>query len=1009
MSFYHICNGLAQYGADSNNNTDESDCSTTEWPCDAYYGRCDNLWNCPDGRDELGCLLLSRSFLYCNNSAHFCLRNDTGQPMCLPTIKISDGIIDCVGSFDERDFCREKYPFESKRRYRCQNSSICIYIDSVCNCRQDCPENDDETIACWWSLNGRKCDPANLPARRCYRDIDPQYDGRLDIFCDLEDYRNEFLWRLHQRRKAPRMLEESRKKRQSEENVDYSVIWSCNRGLYVRSRKDREGFACFCPDYYYGHRCQYQRKRISINLQMRPITAFNQQNSPSIFLLLLIHHDHSNLTILSHVQFVTFPQFQCWSSPAIQILYPIDEQYRSLMNNSLHIHMFDRETLRHQKSWNFSLKFEFLPLQQLLKRLHIPELSNNAELTEPFSSYSSCQSCSNQSLCIGRDVSLNQDICICPPNYAGRRCLQPFDPCLNITCNGHGTCIPIGLADDPDDQFICLCDPGWDGFLCDNIRWRIHVSLTKDVTFLSSKVAFLHVTYQPYFERKTQDIYVHRLTKETMNMTFFLDHSRETPNAAFIQFYEHSSKFDYYLLFHYSVFEPPINETTMTTVQSTHRCRSIKELFDKDILAQSDIRRVKNYQRPCLSNRDSLLCFYDDHLMCLCRKDNYTDCMKLETNLKTCDKKWCNGRGMCVVNDKQCLTYSRCICDECAYGSICQFSTQGYSLSLDGIIGSHILLSASNLSQQSTIVRSAVAMILTVIILGIILNILSIGTFVQKETHEVGCGLYLLVSSIVGLLTTMMLLSKMIILLVGERSHISCALVEFFLEWCPTSCEWLNACVALERIIAVKRGVQYSRSRSKYLAKWITAIVLILVACISLPDAIFRGIIIDVYDDRAWCVLKLNRERPGLLAMYSILNILSFVIPLATKLVSAIIIILTSLRIKEKAISKNKTSVKNKMPWRIQFRLIRRQIHEHKHILIAPVVLGLLSLPRLALTFIFVCTKLDEKSLLSLCAYLVGFLPSMAIIFAFVCPSQAYRTALFKSLQTIVPKYFRNQ
>lgn len=289
--------------------------------------------------------------------------------------------------------------------------------------------------------------------------------------------------------------------------------------------------------------------------------------------------------------------------------------------------MFDRETLRHQKTWNFSLKFEFLSIQRLSKRLDIPELDNNMESRQLFVPYSPCSSCSNNSFCFGHDISLGQDICICSTNYTGRRCLLPGDRCANINCNGHGTCLPISIYEVREHlRVACISDPGWVGERCEESVHRIYVSLTPNVAFLSSNIAFLHVIFDLFYNRLWHHIYAYRFGKETLDMIFYNHRSSKIPHAAFMQFYQHASKFDYYLLYYYPSFEEPIGNMTVP-VQSTHRCRPIKELFDSTILGQQHIRRVKSYQQPCLQRyrqRDPLLCFYDD-------------------DLKTCDKKWCSG------------------------------------------------------------------------------------------------------------------------------------------------------------------------------------------------------------------------------------------------------------------------------------------------------------------------------------------------------------------------------
>ena len=152
---------------------------------------------------------------------------------------------------------------------------------------------------------------------------------------------------------------------------------------------------------------------------------------------------------------------------------------------------------------------------------------------------------------------------------------------------------------------------------------------------------------------------------------------------------------------------------------------------------------------------------------------------------------------------------------------------------------------------------------------------------------------------------------------------------------------------------------------------------------------------IDSTDQRAWCVLTLNSDRSDLLAIYSILNILSFLIPL---------LILGRLKSKRKTIKNNQINIQNSKTQLNQRKCIRTEIVKHKYILIGSIFLGLLSLPRLVLTFIFVCTKLNRNSIPSLLAYLVAFLPSMAIIFALICPSKTYRSTLLRTLKKITSK-----
>ena len=76
---------------DGRNETDETECE--DWPCNNTYTRCDGLWNCFDGVDEVGCN--PSSPLACSLHYRECISSMTNQPTCLSLEKINDGNIDC--------------------------------------------------------------------------------------------------------------------------------------------------------------------------------------------------------------------------------------------------------------------------------------------------------------------------------------------------------------------------------------------------------------------------------------------------------------------------------------------------------------------------------------------------------------------------------------------------------------------------------------------------------------------------------------------------------------------------------------------------------------------------------------------------------------------------------------------------------------------------------------------------------------------------------------------------
>jgi hypothetical protein len=536
------------------------------------------------------------------------------------------------------------------------------------------------------------------------------------------------------------------------------------------------------------------------------------------------------------------------------------------------------------------------------------------------------------------------------------------------------------------------------------------VSFAKEILFPSFSIALIHLIETGYKWEPRQLIYSYRFNEQKSNFTILINNRNYIPQLALIQLYEHTKKFDHYLLIVHPIMQSALTEIH-TEIHPSRRCRSIEELFNNTILNQPQLRRVKNYQRPCLERQHSnnqLLCFYDDKVMCLCDETNHANCFNFEPTYHGCLLNRCSDRGQCIQNNEYCPTNSTCICEQCSYGTACQFSTDGYTLSLDAILGSHIQTNTLNIVNQPTIIKVSVVLISLLVAIGIILNSFSISTFVQQSTRTSGSSLYLFVTSIIGLMCMIMLMCKMIILLLGKHNDVSCSLIEFALKWFPTCCEWLNACVAIERMLAVKRETKFSNSASRRAARYVAPSVVIFIGLTCTFELIFRRVIIDTYDKKAWCVLTLNHDRPILLTLYSIFNILLYLVPLIINLISCIIIIIGTFRLKQKITSNTNSAMSKHNQRKQKWKSMKEHIKKYKHILITTILLGFLAVPRLIITFIYVCTKLDRHPVLVLIGYLVGFLPSISVLFAFILPAKNYREAFTYSVKRIIPQSIQN-
>ncbi|CAF4566598.1 unnamed protein product, partial [Rotaria sp. Silwood2] len=104
ISFQTICYGFTELLPITVEDRDETECE--QWSCNNIYTRCDGLWNCPHGEDEIGCNL--SSILNCSSDQHICVSPHTNQLICLPMKKANYDKIDCLGATDEPTLCQER-------------------------------------------------------------------------------------------------------------------------------------------------------------------------------------------------------------------------------------------------------------------------------------------------------------------------------------------------------------------------------------------------------------------------------------------------------------------------------------------------------------------------------------------------------------------------------------------------------------------------------------------------------------------------------------------------------------------------------------------------------------------------------------------------------------------------------------------------------------------------------------------------------------------------------------
>ena len=154
----------------------------------------------------------------------------------------------------------------------------------------------------------------------------------------------------------------------------------------------------------------------------------------------------------------------------------------------------------------------------------------------------------------------------------------------------------------------------------------------------------------------------------------------------------------------------------------------------------------------------------------------------------------------------------------------CQFSTKGSTLSLDIILAYHIR-SKTSINQQPGIVEIAIVLTTIILAIGIINGLLSFRTFRGKETCSVGCGLYLLTTSIVSIITVVVLTLKFAFLVASQIGsidsrwflRIQCTSMDFLLRFLLSTSDWLRCmcCYRASRQCHTRSQIQQNEEQMR--------------------------------------------------------------------------------------------------------------------------------------------------------------------------------------------------
>ena len=373
-------------------------------------------------------------------------------------------------------------------------------------------------------------------------------------------------------------------------------------------------------------------------------------------------------------------------------------------------------------------------------------------------------------------------------------------------------------------------------------------------------------------------------------------------HIAFVELFHHT----YYLITVQKTNHTPTNLTK--TIHSSDRCPYISEVLNETIANYHLLRRIKYYHLPCQRRSPPLSCFFDANYFCLCEdfgQGRISNCWEFNSSMKhDCfGESNCENGGRCLQDRFICAQTSICLCPKCFFGSRCQFSSNLFGLSFDAILAPHIQPHIS-IHDQPSIVKVSMVLTITLSTVGLINGLLSLITFKNQAPQKGGCGLYLLVLSIMTLLIVIVLTLKFSILLIaqitcmtnGSFLRFQCISMNFLLNVCMVAYDWLGACVAIERAVTIGKGAKFHKDTSKKAAKYMIPLLFLLLSMTTIHDPIYRRLLYDDNDEeqtRIWCIVTYS---PALQTYNTFVNIVHFLAPFTLNIISSLVLILFTAR-----------------------------------------------------------------------------------------------------------------
>ena len=344
----------------------------------------------------------------------------------------------------------------------------------------------------------------------------------------------------------------------------------------------------------------------------------------------------------------------------------------------------------------------------------------------------------------------------------------------------------------------------------------------------------------------------------------------------------------------------------------------------------------------------------------------------------------------------------------CYIGDRCGSYVKSIEMTLDDILRDEIRPNMT-LNNQPFIVKMSASLTMIMFAVGLIDSVLSCLTFQNKDLRRVGCGMYLLASAITSSLTAGMFTIKFWFVVITQMSvYVSlsvrrggCVSIEPILKLFVYLNTWLNVCVAVERAVNVSKGLNFDKAKSRRVARWIIIILPLCIMVTIIHEPIYRTLSEyktvdvnsgenkpekDITETYAWCMIRYS---PSVQVYNTVIQYIHLFVPFIVNLFSALFIIFGTARHRSLA---QTTHTYREHAF--------KQLKEHKQLVISPILLLVLALPRIITSLWLRCVKASWNPWLYLCSYFISFIPSILIFVVFVLPSELYRKTFKESIRS---------